>query len=129
MTLCIIRLLLAGFYEEVVLILAAVCIVLYGLGTCLLAVFYKKGHFWLKNGVEVGFCYCDASNLKPEGVKIDLRGESGIELLPLHAENPENEESLRENDQEVSIQVKEEIPEWMKCFKGHWVTDYCEFTE
>ena len=72
--------------REAAIILAVVCIVLYGLGTCLLAVFYRKGHFWLKNGVEVGFCYCDASNLKPEGVKIDLTGESGIELLPLHAE-------------------------------------------
>ena len=76
-------------------------ILLYSLGILLQWIFYKKGNFWHKNGVDVGFRY-------------DHINEPNF---------PESGKFLSENGLELGELTSHDVPDWLKLLKGHWVIE------
>ena len=77
--------------------------ILYSLGILLQWVFYQKGNFWHKNGVDVGFCYDHIQELQnPE----NFITENGMEL-----------------DQVQNQDKNAKVPDWLKELKGHWMIE------
>ena len=79
--------------------------ILYSLGILLQWIFYQKGNFWHKNGVDVGYCYDHKQELLNLEKKKFL-DENGMELDQVQNQNKEAK-----------------VPDWLKELKGHWVIE------
>ena len=85
------------------LIIWTVSIPLYIVGILLSYLFYQRGHFWRSRSVLVGYCY-EYTRRAREPDDTQEHGED-VELQSITSQAEESEE----------------MPEWHRNFKGHWV--------